>query len=335
LATRSALSPPCLRLPLNPDYRCNQCGIKFQTLPYFHWTANIWTADCRYVSNLTNPLVYEQFRWSLYQELWQQHADCLPPFPSSTNLDELKEYGLGRYSMERWLFSHPLMLPCDTTPLKLGRFERGFESWFIPKLRQHPFTMANLNETMQLYFLQQEHQRLYPGMDLTPTLQNYTSSIQEQLQRHGPCTTTNNNTTTTTTTTATTQHLLPKVSTYVSLSLLLCLSVSLALSCLLLVPVDWQGSRTEIWEGSVWNNDDTDAWQMTYFGDWYFHVGGNRHLSSNWLSRVLHSEAPVGFNLSLVSKVPVPWFNRNTVRGNLLSISLFLLQYILTWLYLV
>ena len=180
LATRSALAPSCLRMPLRPDYRCNQCSLKFHTLPYFHWTANIWTADCGYVQNLTDPLLYEQKRWDLYRDLWKEHqdVDCMPPFPSSDDLNAMKQYGLGRYSMERWLFSHPSMLPCDTTPLRLARFERGFEEWFVPKLREHAFVHVEpANETIGMYFLQREHAALYPGIPPSPTLLNYTQPL--------------------------------------------------------------------------------------------------------------------------------------------------------------
>lgn len=192
IATTSALSTACLRMPHTADYRCNMCGITFHTLPYFHWTANIWTAECKYIRDLVDPLQYEDLRWKMFQELWRNHADdapCLPPLPSpeSSTLDQLKEFGLGRYSMERWLLSHPHMLPCDVTPLRLARFERGFEKWFRPKLREsRKLTIETplRNESTQLlYFLRHEHNQLYPNLTQSDVLMRYAAHV-EPLQ---PC----------------------------------------------------------------------------------------------------------------------------------------------------
>mmetsp|Transcript_27776 Transcript_27776/g.46080 ORF Transcript_27776/g.46080 Transcript_27776/m.46080 type:complete len:359 (+) Transcript_27776:54-1130(+) len=121
-ATKAALSDKCA----SP---CNVCGMMFQTAPYFHFSSNMWTAECSYVQQLVPPLQYEQKRRDLCRsDLFVQkrlkdfdHIFC-PDWSNYTDDSAglQARYGFGRYAMERWIVSHPSLRPCQLFPGKLG-----------------------------------------------------------------------------------------------------------------------------------------------------------------------------------------------------------------------
>jgi hypothetical protein len=58
---------------------------------------------------------------------------CLKP-----NHDAPNFWGLGRYALERWPFSHPDVKPCDVLPNGEGSVEPGFPQHWSPQLRRAP-----------------------------------------------------------------------------------------------------------------------------------------------------------------------------------------------------
>lgn len=126
-ATKAALSDQC------SNSTCNVCGMIFQSTPYFHFSSNMWTAQCSYVKNLVSPLEYEPKRRALCQSTeldrrMKDHADKNPFCPSSNNAindddndpGKLAMYGFSRYSAERWITSHPSLVPCSLFPGNIG-----------------------------------------------------------------------------------------------------------------------------------------------------------------------------------------------------------------------
>lgn len=127
-ATKAALSDKC------SGSTCSVCGMIFQSTPYFHFSSNMWTAQCSYIKNLVSPLEYEPKRRALCQSTeldrrMRDHDDDKNPFcpPSNSNgtnnnddPGKLAMYGFGRYSAERWIASHPSLVPCSIFPGNIG-----------------------------------------------------------------------------------------------------------------------------------------------------------------------------------------------------------------------
>lgn len=192
LSTTAVVSHACLEMPLNDDYPCNVCGLTFQSKPYFHMTANHWVAECMYVRELLPPKVYTILRTDLLKRLWDEEP-CLRHHAGEDlvwdlqNTSFLKLYGLGRYAMERWLFGHPSLIPCDVIPFRIARFKRGFEDWFEPTLRWSRHLIwdeAEESERREIWLLLHEFKQLYAHKkDLYPlepnfALSNYTGNVK-------------------------------------------------------------------------------------------------------------------------------------------------------------
>jgi hypothetical protein len=193
LSTTAVTSHACLEMPLSDEYPCNVCGLTFQSKPYFHMTANHWVAECSYVRELLPPKVYTILRTDLLHRLWDADS-CLHTTDTGhemswdlENSTFLKTFGLGRYAMERWLFGHPSLIPCDVIPFRIARFKRGFEEWFQPTLRwsRHLiWDIAEESERREIWLLQQEFQQLYKHKtgeySLNPNfvLRNYTGNVE-------------------------------------------------------------------------------------------------------------------------------------------------------------
>ena len=117
----------------------NVCTGKFLILPQYLSSANMWTTKCSYVKNLIPPVEYESKMYQMYNETllrneWNpslstatatddqqqqqrpnnndnDYYNCLKPM--STNENHL---GLGRYAYERWIWSHPNVVPSEVVP---------------------------------------------------------------------------------------------------------------------------------------------------------------------------------------------------------------------------
>jgi hypothetical protein len=189
LSTTAVSSHACLEMPLSEDYPCNVCGLTFQSKPYFHMTANMWVAECTYVRQLLPPKVYTLLRTDMMKRLWEQEPCLRQDYGESwdlTNTSFLKALGLGRYAMERWLFGHFHLIPCDVIPFRLMRFKRGFEDWFEPVLRHSRHLIwdeAEPSEAREIWLLIKEFELLYAYLNQEKrepnfALQNYTGNVQ-------------------------------------------------------------------------------------------------------------------------------------------------------------
>lgn len=98
--TKAALSNECAHLPSE----CNVCSVRFSPSPHAHTPGNMWLARCSYVQQLMDPYFFEHAMDQVY--------------PGKTrgvfrNGQLLSCRGLGRYSAEHWIHSHPGASPCD------------------------------------------------------------------------------------------------------------------------------------------------------------------------------------------------------------------------------
>eukprot|EP00523_Entomoneis_sp_CCMP467_P013071 CAMPEP_0168787700 /NCGR_PEP_ID=MMETSP0725-20121227/11941_1 /TAXON_ID=265536 /ORGANISM="Amphiprora sp., Strain CCMP467" /LENGTH=552 /DNA_ID=CAMNT_0008837925 /DNA_START=27 /DNA_END=1685 /DNA_ORIENTATION=+ len=122
--TMGAMRPTCLERLMDPDESemvnfnettiCNTCGLQLYPLWNIMYPGNMFSARCDYVAKLADLNEYNQqmsdivnmtltndSMWS--HELYQEH------------FAEDKEgvTGIGRYSNEQWIGSHPTVRPCD------------------------------------------------------------------------------------------------------------------------------------------------------------------------------------------------------------------------------
>lgn len=87
--------------------------------------------------------------------------------------------------MERWLPSHPDMLPCDTINHKMARFQRGWVEWtpgLYPSRTLTQLDYATPEETLQLHLQAKEYRGLYGGQP-NKVFANYSSRLDLTL----PC----------------------------------------------------------------------------------------------------------------------------------------------------
>jgi hypothetical protein len=94
--TAGALSKECLQLPNT----CNVCSSRMSPIPHPHTPGNMWLARCDYIQRLMNPRLFEA----------KMVTVTTIPKKNSTSL---ACHGLGRYSAEHWVHSHPSCNPCD------------------------------------------------------------------------------------------------------------------------------------------------------------------------------------------------------------------------------
>jgi len=98
---------------------CNVCSARFSPLPHFHTSGNMWTAHCSYVKILVAPEPFEQKMDDVINALKEQKDVMAEMFPCvGPGLDclEPSHFGMGRYSYEHWIHSHPTVIPCDVLP---------------------------------------------------------------------------------------------------------------------------------------------------------------------------------------------------------------------------
>ena len=114
---------------------CNVCTGKFNFLPQFHSSGNMWTAKCSYIRNLLPPKNYSATMQLMYETtlLHPTHSKfghkfgCLKP----QGLEE-NHLGLNRYAPERWIYSHPYLEPCEVMPMEVGKAPFGFPQTWTP-----------------------------------------------------------------------------------------------------------------------------------------------------------------------------------------------------------
>ena len=90
--TFGALSKECANMP---DF-CNVCASRMSPFPHPHTSGNMWTAKCTYVKNLLHPKKFNEILNKIYN--FTTKLSC---------------HGIGRYTVEHWIYSNPDALPCD------------------------------------------------------------------------------------------------------------------------------------------------------------------------------------------------------------------------------
>jgi hypothetical protein len=102
--TRGALSRECSTMDQNnnnqKNYHCNVCSSRMSPLPHPHTPGNMWLARCDYVRKLMDP---NQFRVAMARVM-----EKLAIVGIMTGC-----MGTGRFSVEHWVHSHPMVQPCD------------------------------------------------------------------------------------------------------------------------------------------------------------------------------------------------------------------------------
>ena len=139
IGTKAALE--CRALMQQHPRKCNVCTSKFWMMPQFHGSANMWSTKCSYVSSsLMSPRIYSAALLSMYNVtlLHPNHSEtgkyaCLRPQSMAPN-----HLGIGRYSNERWIFSHPDVQPCDVLPMHLGQAPSDVSQKWVPRLQRSP-----------------------------------------------------------------------------------------------------------------------------------------------------------------------------------------------------
>lgn len=129
-ATKSALD--CRNeMVKSPDMSpYNVCAGTMIILPQYLCQANMWSAKCSYVRNLYSPKSYATVIQRMYKEtllhptLSQEHYSCLRPIHLKDN-----HLGLGRYAYERWVWSHPDVVPADVIPMGHLNFTEFPPQW--------------------------------------------------------------------------------------------------------------------------------------------------------------------------------------------------------------
>jgi hypothetical protein len=167
-ATRGALSTECLSMS---SMQCNICGSKLQVMPFMIYQANMWTAECSYLRQLAPPANYTTMRQALLETMYAEH-DCLAQSADITELNVslawnltdplfLRNVGLGRYALERWIMNHPSVRPCEVWPH--GVIGMHSESKLMLGFPSEWGKMVNKKiKARQSWMLQREYETFYP-----------------------------------------------------------------------------------------------------------------------------------------------------------------------------
>jgi hypothetical protein len=128
-ATKSALD--CrVEMSNRADVPYNACSGTLVILPQYLCKANMWTAKCSYIRNLLPPVGYAEDMDRFYNdtilhpELGNTKYACLQPIHWKEN-----HLGTGRYAYERWVWSHPDVIPADVIPFKKINFTEFPPVW--------------------------------------------------------------------------------------------------------------------------------------------------------------------------------------------------------------
>jgi hypothetical protein len=185
-ATRGALSDECLRMPLRQNYSCNLCGSKFQYMPHMNYLANMWTAQCSFIRQLVPPKDYIQKRKDLVERLYRENP-CLSQMADPKmgaddgnwqwNLSNpmfLRNVGLGRYALERWMIQHPTMIPCEVWPMGISRM-KGDTAEVSPLTLGIPTEWGKMIskkvKARQTFYAKEEYAAFYPDAELNEILE--------------------------------------------------------------------------------------------------------------------------------------------------------------------
>ncbi len=91
------------------------CGMRFSPHPHAHFPGNMWWARCSYIQNLIDPIDFEAKMDEVstsYTNPWFKEV------PSAL--------GIGRFSAEHWVASHPSIRVLDVMPAGAGKDKKFF-----------------------------------------------------------------------------------------------------------------------------------------------------------------------------------------------------------------
>jgi len=117
LLTKSVFSDECQDIPID---ECTVCAARFAPLPHTHFTGNMWTAHCSYIQKLIRPSLFESKMNEMVDYSFAVNNETIFPKPHGRaqilNKHYAGRFGLGRFSSEYWVGSHPTLRPCDVFP---------------------------------------------------------------------------------------------------------------------------------------------------------------------------------------------------------------------------
>jgi hypothetical protein len=152
MVTKSVFSDQCQTISTTDDDdnrkhpKCNACSARFSPFPHWHMPGNMWTAQCSYVRNLHAPREFES-KMKAMVDSTVENTDPSAPRPSNAMIRAEYLVGLGRYSMEHWLGSHPDLRPCDVYDDGMYRNSYSYlpskrDRW-KPRLQEAPWSNAD------------------------------------------------------------------------------------------------------------------------------------------------------------------------------------------------
>ncbi|KAG7365984.1 hypothetical protein IV203_028654 [Nitzschia inconspicua] len=102
IMTKGALSKEC-SIDILPEasMNCNVCSTRFSPFPYPHSPSNIWSAQCSYIQELVDPLMFDTQIKTVNE---------MSPY---TNQENKKFCGSSEQAAAHWVYSHPRATPCD------------------------------------------------------------------------------------------------------------------------------------------------------------------------------------------------------------------------------
>jgi hypothetical protein len=130
---KAVMSTECVDMPAK-NGTCNACSTQLAAFPVAHYPGNMWVAECAYVKKLIPPKDFEKAKRKINKDLLhatkkignigesEWYAVNLDNGTTTIKFDgkglhQIKWnpswIGVGRYSMEHWLGSHPDFKPCD------------------------------------------------------------------------------------------------------------------------------------------------------------------------------------------------------------------------------
>jgi len=111
--TQAVLHKDCIQ---PPNETCNLCGLQYFPIPASFMPGNFFTSHCSYINKLLPPAVHAERLKGMYKEaidLQTRHGLSTQIIYPPELAREPEFYGIGRFSSEHWVGSHPSVIPCD------------------------------------------------------------------------------------------------------------------------------------------------------------------------------------------------------------------------------
>jgi hypothetical protein len=167
--SRGIFSHDCLETAF--DHNFTSCSVRFNTIPYFHFTGNMWTASCEYIQKLLPPRDYVVRRKQLFDDIQNNPKLLSYYFGNETGmLHQDGMLGIGDYALAPWINSHPLCKPADIFPATFAyKTEKLSIIWKArlrpPSLdrRQRMYSWGRTDQWSYLPGREYEWNHFYPG----------------------------------------------------------------------------------------------------------------------------------------------------------------------------